>query len=93
MPQFFRGKPAANGLALAGGHCARSVGDGSSPNPRTAILCAFCVRRARYLLWSLRPCAAFRVSAGIYTLAIALLFAAGFFELSFNTMAQKRWSR
>jgi hypothetical protein len=25
---------------------------------------------------------------GIYTLAIALLFAAGFFELSFNTMAQ-----
>ena len=27
-------------------------------------------------------------SAGIYALAIALLFAAGFFELSFNTMAQ-----
>ena len=27
-------------------------------------------------------------SVGIYTLAIALLFAAGFFELSFNTMAQ-----
>ena len=27
-------------------------------------------------------------SVGIYTLSIALLFAAGFFELSFNTMAQ-----
>ena len=27
-------------------------------------------------------------SVGIYALAIALLFAAGFFELSFNTMAQ-----
>ena len=27
-------------------------------------------------------------SVGIYPLAIALLFAAGFFELSFNTMAQ-----
>src|SRR5699024_4486423 len=27
-------------------------------------------------------------SSGIYALAIVLLFAAGFFELSFNTMAQ-----
>ena len=53
-------------------------GDGSSPNPRTAIVLA--------ILWSLSLLAF--ASVGIYTLAIALLFAAGFFELSFNTMAQ-----
>ena len=52
-------------------------GDGSSP-PRTAIVLA--------ILWSLSLLAF--ASVGIYTLAIALLFAAGFFELSFNTMAQ-----
>src|SRR5258705_282459 len=48
------------------------------PNPRTAIVLA--------ILWSLSLLAF--ASVGIYTLAIALLFAAGFFELSFNTMAQ-----
>ena len=53
-------------------------GDGSSPIPRTAIVLA--------ILWSLSLLAF--ASVGIYTLAIALLFAAGFFELSFNTMAQ-----
>jgi MFS family permease len=48
------------------------------PTPRTAIVLA--------ILWSLSLLAF--ASVGIYTLAIALLFAAGFFELSFNTMAQ-----
>ena len=48
------------------------------PNPRTAILLA--------VLWSLSLLAF--ASVGIYALAIVLLFAAGFFELSFNTMAQ-----
>jgi len=48
------------------------------PDPRTAIILA--------ILWSLSLLAF--ASVGIYTLAIALLFAAGFFELSFNTMAQ-----
>ena len=48
------------------------------PDPRTAIVLA--------ILWSLSLLAF--ASVGIYTLAIALLFAAGFFELSFNTMAQ-----
>jgi MFS family permease len=38
------------------------------------------------ILWSLSLLAF--ASVGIYSLAIALLFAAGFFELSFNTMAQ-----
>jgi MFS family permease len=38
------------------------------------------------ILWSLSLLAFASVS--IYALAIALLFAAGFFELSFNTMAQ-----
>src|SRR5207247_2809462 len=47
------------------------------PNPRTAIVLA--------ILWSLSLLAF--ASVGIYTLSIALLFAAGFFELSFNTMA------
>ena len=46
--------------------------------PQTAIVLA--------ILWSLSLLAF--ASVGIYTLAIALLFAAGFFELSFNTMAQ-----
>ena len=45
------------------------------PKPRAAIILA--------ILWSL----AF-ASVGIYALAIVLLFCAGFFELSFNTMAQ-----
>ena len=48
------------------------------PDPRTAIVLA--------ILWSLSLLAF--ASASIYALAIALLFAAGFFELSFNTMAQ-----
>jgi hypothetical protein len=48
------------------------------PTPRTAIIFA--------TLWSL-SLLAFAASP-IYALAIALLFAAGFFELSFNTMAQ-----
>jgi MFS family permease len=47
-------------------------------SPRTAIVLA--------LLWALSLFAF--ASVGIYALAIALLFAAGFFELSFNTMAQ-----
>jgi MFS family permease len=46
--------------------------------PHTAIVLA--------ILWSLSLLAF--ASVGIYALAIALLFAAGFFELSFNTMAQ-----
>jgi len=48
------------------------------PDPRTAIVLA--------ILWSLSLLAF--ASVGIYGLAIGLLFAAGFFELSFNTMAQ-----
>jgi MFS family permease len=48
------------------------------PTPRTAIVLA--------ILWSL-PLLAF-ASVRIYALAIPLLFSAGFFELSFNTMAQ-----
>jgi MFS family permease len=48
------------------------------PTPRAAIILA--------ALWSL-SLLAFAASP-IYALAIALLFAAGFFELSFNTMAQ-----
>jgi MFS family permease len=47
-------------------------------SPRTAIVLA--------TLWSLSLLAF--ASVGIYALAIVLLFAAGFFELSFNTMAQ-----
>ena len=48
------------------------------PTPRTAIFLA--------MLWALSLlCFA---ATSIYPLAIALLFAAGFFELSFNTMAQ-----
>jgi MFS family permease len=46
--------------------------------PQTAIILA--------ILWSLSLLAFASVS--IYALAIALLFAAGFFELAFNTMAQ-----
>ncbi|MBR1268394.1 MFS transporter [Bradyrhizobium sp. AUGA SZCCT0222] len=46
--------------------------------PQTAIVLA--------ILWALSLLAF--ASVGIYSLAIALLFAAGFFELSFNTMAQ-----
>ena len=46
--------------------------------PRTAILLA--------ILWSASLLAF--ASVKIYPLAIALLFCAGFFELSFNTMAQ-----
>ncbi|MES1150019.1 MAG: MFS transporter, partial [Bradyrhizobium guangdongense] len=48
------------------------------PSPRTAILLA--------ILWSVTLLGF--ATVGIYGLAIALLFAAGFFELSFNTMAQ-----
>ena len=59
------------------GHRARSVGTAQA-DPRTAIVLA--------ILWSLSLFAF--ASVGIYALAIALLFAAGFFELSFNTMAQ-----
>ena len=47
-------------------------------SPRTAIVLA--------TLWSLSLLAF--ASVGIYALAIVLLFASGFFELSFNTMAQ-----
>jgi MFS family permease len=48
------------------------------PAPRTAIVLA--------ILWTLSLlCFA---ATGIYAVSIALLFAAGFFELSFNTMAQ-----
>jgi MFS family permease len=48
------------------------------PTPRTAILLA--------ILWTLSLlCFA---ATSIYAFAIALLFAAGFFELSYNTMAQ-----
>jgi MFS family permease len=46
--------------------------------PQTAIMLA--------ILWCLSLLAF--AAVGIYTLAIALLFAAGFFELAFNTMAQ-----
>ena len=46
--------------------------------PRTAIVLA--------ILWCLSLLAF--AAVGIYSLAIVLLFAAGFFELSFNTMAQ-----
>lgn len=48
------------------------------PSPRTAILLA--------ILWSVTLLGF--ATVGIYGVAIALLFAAGFFELSFNTMAQ-----
>ena len=48
------------------------------PTPRTAIILA--------IVWSLSLLAF--ASSRIYALSIALLFAAGFFELSFNTMAQ-----
>jgi MFS family permease len=48
------------------------------PTPRTAIVLA--------ILWSLSLLAF--ASVGSYALAIPLLFSAGFFELSFNTMAQ-----
>lgn len=48
------------------------------PTARTAILLA--------ILWSLSLLAF--ASVGHYPAALALLFAAGFFELSFNTMAQ-----
>jgi MFS family permease len=48
------------------------------PTPRIAICLA--------MLWSLSLLAFAAIK--IYALAIALLFAAGFFELSFNTMAQ-----
>src|SRR5262245_39233332 len=48
------------------------------PTPRTAIFLA--------ILWTLSLlCFA---ATNIYAISIALLFAAGFFELSFNTMAQ-----
>jgi hypothetical protein len=48
------------------------------PTPRTAIFLA--------ILWTLSLlCFA---ATSIYAISIALLFAAGFFELSFNTMAQ-----
>jgi MFS family permease len=48
------------------------------PTPRTAILLA--------ILWSISLLAF--AAIGIYGLALVLLFCAGFFELSFNTMAQ-----
>jgi MFS family permease len=48
------------------------------PTPRTAIALA--------ILWSISLLAF--ASTRIYALALILLFAAGFFELSFNTMAQ-----
>jgi MFS family permease len=48
------------------------------PAPRTAIALA--------MLWSVSLLAF--ATVGVYALAIGLLFAAGFFELSFNTMAQ-----
>lgn len=51
---------------------------GLRPNPRVAIALA--------ILWAASLLAF--ASMQIYAVAIALLFAAGFFELSFNTMAQ-----
>jgi MFS family permease len=48
------------------------------PTPRTAIILA--------VLWSLSLL--IFAAAGIYALALVLLFCAGFFELSFNSMAQ-----
>jgi MFS family permease len=51
---------------------------GFRPNPRMAIVLA--------MLWSLSLLGFAAVTA--YPLALALLFLAGFFELSFNTMAQ-----
>jgi MFS family permease len=48
------------------------------PTPRTAIFLA--------ILWTL--CLLCFAATSIYAISIALLFAAGFFELSFNTMAQ-----
>jgi MFS family permease len=48
------------------------------PTPRTAILLA--------ILWSLSLLGFAAIN--IYAVAIVLLFAAGFFELSYNTMAQ-----
>lgn len=48
------------------------------PAPRTAIFLA--------ILWTASLLCF--TATGIYALSIALLFAAGFFELSFNTMAQ-----
>ncbi|MCP4619534.1 MAG: MFS transporter [Bradyrhizobium sp.] len=66
----------AGGAILAGG--ALEAWGRLRPTPQTAIFLA--------ILWALSLlCFA---ATRTYALAIALLFAAGFFELSFNTMAQ-----
>ena len=62
--------------ALTGGVVLESRG--LQPNPRTAFLLA--------MLWCC-AIAAFALD-GYYPLALVLLFAAGFLELSFNSMAQ-----
>jgi len=66
----------AAGALLAG--LALEAWGSLKPKPRTAIILS--------ILWSLSLLAF--ASVGIYALAIVLLFCAGFFELSFNTMAQ-----
>jgi MFS family permease len=66
----------AAGAVLAG--LALEAWDRLKPTPRTAIILA--------ILWSLSLLAF--ASVGVYALALVLLFCAGFFELSFNTMAQ-----
>jgi MFS family permease len=66
----------AAGALLAG--IALEAWGGLKPLPRTAIGLA--------VLWCLSLLAF--ASVGVYALAIPLLFCAGFFELSFNTMAQ-----
>ena len=90
MPSFARdlghGDPGVSYSMLlaadaAGGLLAGVVLEGGGllpPKPRTAIMLA--------MLWCV---AAGRLFAGhVYPLALVLLFAAGFFELSFNAMAQ-----
>ena len=61
----------------------------SPPAGRVGVLARMRVR-TKLLVLVLLPASALLAfaSVGIYALAIALLFAAGFFELSFNTMAQ-----
>jgi MFS family permease len=66
----------AGGALLAG--IALEAWGRLKPKPRTAIVLA--------ILWSLSLLAF--ATTGLYWAALVLLFAAGFFELSFNTMAQ-----
>ena len=66
----------AGGALLAG--IALEAWGRLKPKPQTAIVLA--------ILWSVVLLGF--ATVGIYALALVLLFAAGFFELSFNTMAQ-----